>query len=148
MEPITTFEALEALGYTKKELERQFREATRRGEEELKFAPRAVGANAEKGLVTVNLRSGWSFTFDPRTFKQFRDLTDEQIAGVKPLGLGFALEWPTLDLHLGIGGLIYDLIGPKFFEIETARRRGEVTSEKKKAASQTNGKLGGRPKKG
>lgn len=60
---------------------------------------------------------------------------------------GLALEWPKFDLQLGIGNLVYDLIGPKFIEIESARRRGAVSSDKKKAASRVNGKLGGRPKK-
>jgi len=147
MAKLSITEALEQLGYTKEGLNRQFREATRRGKDELKFAPRAIGAKAEHGLVTVKLSAGWSFTFDPRKFKHFRKLTDEEIAEVKPYGLGFALEWPKLDLHLGVGNLIYDLIGPKFIEIESARRRGEITSEKKKAASRANGKLGGRPKK-
>lgn len=120
---------------------------TRRGKEELKFSPKAVGASAEKGLVTVNLSTGWSFTFDPRTFKHFKKLTDKQIAEVEPISKGLALEWPKLDLQLGAGNLIYDLIGPKFIEIESARRRGAVSSEKKKTASRVNGKLGGRPKK-
>ena len=148
MAKLSITEALEQLGYTKEELNRQFREATRRGKEELKFAPRAIGAKAENGLVTVKLSAGWSFTFDPRKVKHFRELTDDQIAEVKPYGLGFALEWPKLDLHLGVGNLIFDLIGPRFIEIESARRRGKSKSEKKQEASRANGKLGGRPKRG
>lgn len=147
MAKLTTIEALEQLGYKKEDLRRQSHEAARKGKEELKLAPRAVGASSEKGLVTVKLSTGWSFTFDPRIFKPFRKLTDDQIAEVKPFGQGFALEWPSLDLHLGVGGLVYDLIGPKFIEVESARRRGAATSEKKKAASRKNGKLGGRPAK-
>jgi hypothetical protein len=147
MAKLTTIEALEQLGYKKEDLRRQSREAARRGKEELNFAPRAVGTSSENGLVAVRLSTGWSFMFDPRIFKPFQKLTDDQIAEVKPLGQGFALVWPSLDLHLGVGGLIYDLIGPKFIEAESARRRGAATSVKKKAASRKNGKLGGRPKK-
>ena len=147
MAKLSTIEKLEKLGYTRKDLDRQFREATKHGAKELKFAPRAIEASAKKGIVTVDLSTGWSFTFDPRKFRQFRDLTDAQIAEVKPLGLGFALEWPRLDLHLGVVGLIFDLIGQKFLDIEAARRRGGIKSEKKKVASRANGKLGGRPRK-
>lgn len=74
---------LEEFGISDKEFEHQFREATRRGKEELKFSPKAVGVSTEKGLVTVGLSTGWSFTFDPRTFKHFQKLTDKQIAEVE-----------------------------------------------------------------
>lgn len=48
---------LEEFGMSDKEFERQFREAIRRGKEELKFSPKAVRASAEKGIgygKTVN----------------------------------------------------------------------------------------------
>ena len=147
MEKLTTIEALERLGYTKIDLERQFKEATKRGEESLKHDPRAVSASYQNGEVTVRLMSGWSFSFDPRRYKFLKNATDEELSDVKPLGFGFALEWESIDQHLGVGSLVLDLIGHKYLNVETARRRGEATSEKKKTASRANGKLGGRPKK-
>lgn len=138
---------LEKLGYTKAELEWQFRDAEKRGGESLKHDPRAVSAKYDNGIVTVGLMSGWSFSFDPRKYKGLKGATDKELAEVKPLGQGFALEWETLDQHLGVGPLILDLIGEKFLASEIARRNGSVTSGKKKAASRANGKLGGRPKK-
>lgn len=113
----------------------------------LKHNPRAVAATYKKGSVTVDLRSGWSFSFDPRKYKGFKKATDKELAQVRPMGFGFVLEWENLDQHLGVGPLILDLIGEKYLATELGRRNGSATSEKKKAASKANGKLGGRPKK-
>jgi hypothetical protein len=147
MAKVSTIQALESLGYTKEELDRQYREATKRGAESLKHDPRATSASYQNGEITVRLMSGWSFSFDPRRYKSLKNATDEELSEVKPLGLGFALEWESIDQHLGVGSLVLDLLGEKFINAETARRRGKVTSERKKIASQKNGKLGGRPKK-
>ena len=147
MAKVSTVQTLESLGYTKEELDRQFREATKRGEWSLKYEPRAESAKYENGEVTVRLRSGWSFSFDPRRYKFLKNATDQELIDVKPLGFGFALEWESIDQHLGVGPLILDLIGEKYLATETGRRNGSATSEKKKTASRTNGKLGGRPKK-
>lgn len=138
---------LEEFGISDQEFERQYREATKRGEWALKHEPRAASASYKNGEVTVKLMSGWSFSFDPRKFKFLKNATDKELAAVKPLGQGFTLEWKTLDQHLGVGNLILDLIGEKYLTTELGRRNGSATSEKKKEASQANGKLGGRPKK-
>ena len=147
MAKISTLQTLESLGYTKEELDRQYHEATKRSRESLKHDPRAISANFHNGEVTVRLISGWSFSFDPRRYKFLKNATDEELSEVKPLGLGFALEWESIDQHLGVGPLILDLIGEKYIATEIGRRNGSTTSERKKVASRTNGKLGGRPKK-
>ncbi len=142
-----TIESLERLGYTKSDLDRQFTEASKQGEESLKHDPRALYARYKNGRVTVDLASGWSFSFDPRKCKGLKNATDEELSEVRPLGFGFALEWESLDQHLGVGPLILDLIGEEYLASAAARRNGSATSEKKKAASRKNGKRGGRPKK-
>ncbi|MBV6495387.1 MAG: DUF2442 domain-containing protein [Acidobacteria bacterium ACB1] len=138
---------LEKYGISDEEFERQYREATKRGEWAMKNEPRAASASYKDGEVTVRLLSGWSFSFDPRRFKFFKDATEAELAEVRPMGQGFALEWETLDQHLGVGSLILDLIGNKYLVKELGRRNGAVTSERKRIASRKNGKLGGRPKK-
>lgn len=142
----TTF-GLEEFGISDEEFERQYREASKRGEESLKNDPRASFARYENGRITVGLTSGWSFSFDPRIYRGLKNASDAELAEVKPLGLGFALEWESIDQHLGVGSLILDLIGEKYLATALSRRNGSATSERKKAASRTNGKLGGRPKK-
>lgn len=138
---------LEEFGISDEEFERQYREATKRGEWALKYEPRAASASYKNGEVIVRLMSGWSFSFDPRKFKFLKNASDKELADVKPLGQGFILEWKNIDQHLGVGPLILDLIGDKYLRSELSRRNGAAKSEKKKAASRTNGKMGGRPKK-
>jgi len=125
------------------ELDRQIREAEKRGITE----PEANSARYRNGKVHIELASGWNFAFDPRTFSEFKNATESEL---KQIGLWgrYTLGCPPLDVHIGIGSIIFQLIGDKFINAEIGRRRGEVTSKKKQAASRANGKLGGRPKKG
>src|SRR5690606_36871028 len=102
---------LEEYGISDQEFERQSREATQRGKWALKYEPRAASAKYQNGEVTVRLTTGWSFSFDPRKFKFLKKASDQELAEVKPMDQGFALEWETLDQHLGVGPLILDLIG-------------------------------------
>ena len=124
------------------ELDRQLREAEKRGVSE----PEAKSANYANGKVLVELASGWSFAFDPRIFSEFSKATENEL---KEIGLWgrYTLTCQPLDVDIGIGTIIFKLIGDQFINAEIGRRRGEVTSEKKKTASRANGKLGGRPKK-
>lgn len=144
---LDTLAALKALGYSEKELDRQFREATLRGKEDEKYEPRAVSARFEKGEVIVQLVSGWRFAFDPKRFKELRHASVAALSDVRLWGRGYTLEWPTLDQHFGVGYILFDLIGTKYLTSELAARNGSAKSEKKANASRTNGKLGGRPKK-
>ncbi len=124
------------------ELDRQIREAEKRGITE----PEAKSARYRNGKVHIELASGWNFAFDPRTFSEFGNATESEL---KQIGLWgrYTLGCPPLDVHIGIGSIIFELIGDKVINAEVGRRNGSATSEKKKAASRTNGKLGGRPKK-
>lgn len=124
------------------ELDRQVRDAEKRGASE----PEATSARFRNGQVHVALASGWSFAFDPKMFSEFADATENDL---KQIGLWgrYTLGCPPLDVHLGIGSIIFELIGEKFLNAEIARRNGSSTSTKKKAASRANGKLGGRPRK-
>ncbi len=139
--------SLEEVGISDAEFERQFFEATIRGEQSLKNDPRAKSAKYENGRISVELLNGWSFSFDPRSYKELKDATDAELAEVKPLGFGFGLEWESIDQHLGVGPLVLDMIGEKYLATAMSRRNGSATSERKKATSRTNGKLGGRPQK-
>lgn len=124
------------------ELDRQIREAEKRGISE----PEAKAARYEKGKVYVELTSGWEFAFDPRVFPEFDGATEEDLEHIGLWGR-YTLTCQPLDVDIGIGSIIFKLIGEKVLSAELGRRNGSTSSEKKRAASRTNGKLGGRPKK-
>ena len=125
-----------------KEFERQLREAKKKPVSE----PEAIAARYENGRVFVELASGWNFNFNPRDFEEFALATETDL---KTIGLWgrYTLACQSLDVHIGIGAIILQLIGEKFLASELSRRRGQIKSDKKQNASRTNGKLGGRPKK-
>ena len=124
------------------ELDRQLREAEKRGLTE----PEAKSAKYKNGKVQIDLVSGWNFTFDPRMFSEFKNATESELKQVGLWGR-YTLGCPPLDVHIGIGSIIFALIGDKVIRAEMGRRNGSKSSEKKKVASRSNGKLGGRPKK-
>lgn len=125
-----------------KEFERQLREAGKKSVSE----PEATAVRYENGTVSVELASGWNFNFNPRDFEEFATAAE---ADLETIGLWgrYTLTCPALDVHIGIGAIILQLIGEKFLASELSRRRGQTKSEKKQNASRENGKLGGRPKK-
>lgn len=108
--------------------------------------PEATKAFYKDGEVHIFLSSGWSFSFPPKQFSEFKNATEKDLKAVGLIGR-YTLTCEPLDVDMSIGGIIFDLIGDKFLNAEIARRNGSATSEKKKTASRTNGKLGGRPKK-
>lgn len=124
------------------ELDRQLREAKKRGVTE----PEARSARYRNGKVHIELASRWNFAFDPRTFAEFKNATESEL---KEIGLWgrYTLGCPPLDVHIGIGSIIFELIGDKVISAEMGRRNGSTSTDKKKVASRSNGKLGGRPRK-
>ena len=124
------------------ELDRQICEAEKRGITE----PEAKSAKYKNGKVEIDLVSGWNFAFDPRTFSEFTNATESEL---KQIGLWgrYTLGCQPLDVHIGIGSIIFELIGDEVVSAQVGRRNGSKSSEKKKSASRANGKLGGRPKK-
>ena len=124
------------------ELDRQILEAEKRGITE----PEAKSARYKNGKVRVELASGWEFAFDPRIFSESASAKEEDLNQIDLWGR-YTLTCAPLDVDIGIGSIIFNLIGDKVISAELGRRNGSATSGKKKAASRTNGKLGGRPKK-
>lgn len=124
------------------EFERQVAEARQRPISE----PEALSAKYKSGVVKVDLASGWSFSFDPRRFREFEKASEKDLSQIGLWGR-FTIGCEPLNVHLGIGGIIVELLGDQFINSEASRRRGRAKSEKKSSASRANGKLGGRPKR-
>lgn len=124
------------------EFERQWREAKKQPVTE----PEAISAFYKNGEVHVKLASGWEFSFPPKHFSEFARATEKDLKQIGLLGR-YTLTCEPLDIDISIGGILFELVGEKYINAALGRRNGSATSEKKKTASQINGKLGGRPKK-
>lgn len=81
--------------------------------------------------------------------------TAGDIEGIKLLGGGHALHWPSLDVDVTVPGLVSGVFGTQRwmrhlasgFLSEAGRKGGSTSTEAKRASSRANGKLGGRPRK-
>ena len=138
------------------EFERQFAEATRRGAERLENEPRAVAVRYDrrKKRVVVDLSNATTFIFPPRLLQEVGSGSEDEIADVKILGQGFALEWERLDQQFSIKGLLAGIFGTtrwmnnlKEHLSEAGKKGGASRSEAKRKSSAENGRKGGRPRK-
>ena len=136
---------------TEEEFNRQYAEATRRGEHRLKFQPLAVAVkwSQTKGLI-LDLNNGVRL-FVPLSFlPEFQHATPKQLAQVRVIPPGTAVEFTALDEHLGVLELLTDLLGEKLSPLlaqELGRRGGQSTSTANATAARVNGAKGGRPRK-
>lgn len=99
------------------EFERQFVEATKRGENALREEPRATAVRYDKKQkrIIIDLNTGATYIFPPRLAQGLSEATDEELADVKVFGQGFALECTKLDEHFSVGGLLAGRFGtPKW----------------------------------
>ena len=120
--------------------------ATERGKIAHLNEPRATAVRYNRKLkrVVVELTNGCTFTFPPHLAQGLETATDEQLAQVEILGVGYGLHWEALDADLSVPGLLTGLFGTKAY---MARHAGQTTSPAKAAAARANGAKGGRPSK-
>ena len=100
---------------SEKEFERQFAEATRRGEEALKTeiqARHAAYDHATHRLV-IELKNGATHSVPCQLLQGLRDADPADIAEVE-LGLrGASLHWEKLNWDFTVGGLVRGIFGGK-----------------------------------
>ncbi|HEU4556815.1 MAG TPA: DUF2442 domain-containing protein [Longimicrobium sp.] len=118
-------------------------------EEEGEFEPRARSARYDRATrrIVIELTNGCEFAFPARMGQGLQNATDAQLAAVKVVVHGSALEWEELGADLWVPGLLSGLFGTKAWMRELGRAGGKVQSEAKARASRENGKKGGRPRK-
>ena len=129
--------------------DKQIDAAIARGKEKMERDPRALAARYDpaSGRVLVELNNGCTFAFPARKVQGLEDASNEEIAEVELLGVGFGLHWETRDVDISLDGLINGIFGTKAWMSELARRAGSVSSPAKAAAARANGAKGGRPRK-
>ena len=101
--------------YDEKELDRQFEEATKRGQEALRTKPRAKSAyyDAGNGRIVVELLNGCTFVFPAHLAQGLRGASGQDLAEVKVMPLGFSLHWEKLDADFTLEGLMAGRFGSK-----------------------------------
>jgi len=128
------------------DFERQNKAAIREAREADRIEPRAntVSYDPEKGLVLVELRSGFAFGFPPERVRGLDETSAKQLAEVEISPSGDGLRWDDLDVHISLTGLITEAMNLKEW---APRIMGQTRSSKKARASRINGLKGGRPRK-
>ncbi len=136
---------------SEEEFERQFAEATRRGEEAMKTeitASHAYYDSATHRLV-IELKSGATHSVPCQLIQGLRDADPADIAAVE-LGLrGASLHWEKLDNDFTVGGLVRGIYGTKKWMEQLAREHAETAQaqaapkrQRVPAAATTTGKRG------
>lgn len=142
---------------TDAEILAQIPAASARGEEEDRGEPRAVSAryDAPTGRVVLELRNGCLFAFPAHLAQGLRDAPADQLAEVEVDPGGAGLHWETLDVDLGVAGLVSGVFGGQSWMRElakeaaraTGRQGGSAKGGAKAEAARLNGAKGGRPRK-
>jgi len=130
------------------EFERQFAAANQRGKAELSKGIYATAARYDKAAkrIIVELANGATLMLPAQLIQGLQDATAKELSEIEILGVGSGLYWPQLEADISVAGLLQGIFGSQAWMTELGRAGGKVTSEKKQAAAQANGKLGGRPR--
>lgn len=129
--------------------EAQAQEATARGRQVLASTPVAIAArfNPRTHKIVVELNNLCEFSFPPEVAQGLTEGTQKQLSQIEVSPTGLALHWPLLDADLYVPSLIQGIFGSKEWMRRIGSAGGSRTSEVKRKAAQSNGKLGGRPRK-
>ena len=127
------------------EFERQYAEATRRGEEELRTAPlaTAVKYNPKTRFVVLSINKGSTLVVPVDLLQDVHGASARNLAKVHILGPGLAIEWPTLDQQFSVSGLLAGDFGNEAW-MTSLRRRRTATPKAKPTALRSADTKGGR----
>jgi hypothetical protein len=124
--------------------------ANERAEELRAAAPRALSAryDGRSGRVVIHLSSKLVVSFAPKDAQGLEHARPSQLREIEISPSGFGLHFPAIDADLYLPALLEGFLGSKsWMASRLGQLGGQSTSDSKKAAARTNGRLGGRPKK-
>lgn len=132
-----------------KKLKEQIARAREKAREADVNEPRAKSAryDADSGEIIVELANGARFSFPSNMGQGLTGASPEDLAQVEVTPSGDGLQWGSLDVDLGLLGLIRGIFGTKAWMAEIGKKGGRVASQAKTAAARINGMKGGRPRK-
>jgi hypothetical protein len=119
--------------------------ALRRAREADRIEPRAgvVTYDVERGLIMVELRSGFLFGFPPERVG-LASATAEQLGNVRISPSGDGLHWDELDASVSLTGFVAEAFNLREW---SPRLLGQISSDAKARAARQNGMKGGRPRR-
>ncbi|HKO05212.1 MAG TPA: DUF2442 domain-containing protein [Candidatus Acidoferrales bacterium] len=127
-----------------------FEAANRRAKDLQAAAPRAVSAHYDhrNGRIVIGLSTKLEVSFSPRDAQGLENAQPKQLERIEISPSGFGIYFPGLDADLYLPGLLEGFLGSKrWMASRLGQLGGQSRSKAKKAASRTNGRLGGRPRK-
>lgn len=127
--------------------EASFAEANERGRKVLARGPLAISARYDSGRIHVELNNGCAFAFPVDHAQDLAGAKINQLRAIEITAAGLGLYWPKLDADLYVPRLVKGVLGTKEWMAQIGTSGGKAVSVAKGAASRSNGKLGGRPKK-
>jgi hypothetical protein len=131
---------------TDTKFERENELAIREAREADRLEPRAqtVAYDARRGMVLVEMRSGFAFGFPPERVGGLERATAAQLAKVRVSASGDGLHWDDLDVHASLTGIVVDALNLTDW---APRLMGQIRSAAKARAARANGLKGGRPRR-
>jgi hypothetical protein len=132
------------------ELDRQIEQANRKGREFQASHPRAVSARYDRrsGRIVITLSSRLIVAFSPQDAEGLEGANPEELNAIEISPTGFGIHFPKLDADLYLPALLEGFLGSKrWMASRLGEAGGRSRSKAKTAASERNGRLGGRPRK-
>lgn len=128
----------------------EFEAANTRATARLAKTPKAISARYDRriGRLVVELSSGLAVSFKPHDAQGLEQAKPDDLADIEISPSGLGLHFPNLDADLYLPALLEGFLGSrKWMAAAMGKAGGHSASKVKAAASRTNGKLGGRPRK-
>jgi hypothetical protein len=120
--------------------------AVREAREADRIEPRAnsVRYDSARGLLLVELRSGFAFGFPPERVSGLEAANAKELSKVRISPSGDGLHWDDLNVDASLTGLMADALNLREW---APRFMGQSRSEAKARAARLNGMKGGRPRR-
>jgi len=127
-----------------------FERANQRAKDLEVRVPRVVSAHHDRktGRIVIHLNSKLIVSFSPSDVEGLEHAKPSQLNQIEVSPSGFGIHFPAVDADLYIPSLLAGFLGSAtWMASRLGQIGGQSKSRAKKAASRTNGSLGGRPKK-
>ena len=133
---------------SKAQFETQFAAASRRGAARRRNQPLAtrVQYDVDRGVM-IELNNDCLVCVPLRLLPELDGAAPNDLRRVAIMGVGQAIEWPTLDQQFDVLQLLAEAVGAKALMTTLGRGRVKSKPKAKAGAARANGAKGGRPRK-